>query len=64
MFSLNNLMYLLNFIPYGEEIKASIRGPYFYNDQVYRDEEDYNNIDLEKGLGYDNSTFPQVVSYH
>ena len=49
MFSLNNILHLLNFIPYGEEIKASIRGPYFYNDQVYRDEEDYHNIDLEQG---------------
>ena len=64
MFSFNSLFYLLNFIPYGEEIKASIRGPHFYNDQVYRDEEDYNNIDLEKGLGCNYSTVLQAVSYH
>lgn len=64
MFSMNTLLYILNFIPYGKEIKASIQGPYFYHDQVYRDEEGYYDVDLEKGVINQQSITPQVVSYY
>jgi hypothetical protein len=41
--------FIVNYIPYGKEIESSVKGPYFYNEQVYRDEEDSRETDIEKG---------------
>jgi len=51
MFSFQTVVrFIVNYIPYGKEIESSVKGPYFYNDQVYRDEEDGREADLEKGV--------------
>lgn len=51
MLSLQTVVrFIVNYIPYGKEIESSVKGPYFYNDQVYRDEEDSREFDLEKGI--------------
>ena len=51
MFSLQTVVrFIVNYIPYGKEIESSIKGPYFYNNQVYRDEEDSCKDDLERGV--------------
>ena len=41
---------ITEFIPYGRGIRAAIHGPYFYNDQIYRIEDEYDECDLEKGI--------------
>ena len=67
MFSLNSILYFLEFIPYGKEIKASICGRHFYDNQIYRDEEEYekyNSQDLEKGVIEEQPTTPPNVSYY
>lgn len=52
--------FIVNYIPYGKEIESSVKGPYFYNNQVYRDEED--SYDLEKGIT--NNNFCNETEYN
>lgn len=76
MFSITTVIkfiasYIKSGYGYGEEVEASMKGPYFYNDQIYRDEDGYyssgsnssNEIDLELGI-VPNDEPSQIVSYY
>jgi hypothetical protein len=66
MISLETIIHFIRYyIPYGKEIKSSAQGPYFYNEQVYRDEESYYSSNTENDIELGITDAPiQVISYY